>query len=77
MKNKNFQIFEIGILRPLSVKFISETEKIQEIRQHITESFQHSPFDEKRHIKFGGKIYLSNTLNFKIRAPFRPLFQIT
>ena len=39
MKNKNFQILENGISLPLSVKFISETEKIQEIRQHITESF--------------------------------------
>ena len=53
MKNKNFQILENGILRPPSVKFILETEKIQEIRQHITERFQHSPFDEKRHIKIG------------------------
>ena len=68
MKNKNFQILENGISLPLSVKFISETEKIQEIRQHITERFQHSPFDEKRHIKIGWKIYLSNTLDFKIRA---------
>ena len=47
MKNKTFKILEICTFRSLSVKFISETVKIEEIRWHTTESSQYNSFNNK------------------------------
>ena len=70
MKNKNFQILEIGTFQPLSVKLILETIKY---RGHLLTYY-------KKHIKIGCKIknsiYHSNMKFFRIWPILDPLFEI-
>jgi hypothetical protein len=80
MKNKNFQILEIGTFRPLSIKFVSETVKDRGYQSTYywelsTQSIQQQK-THKNWMKNKNSIYLSNMSKIGIWAPFRALFKI-
>jgi len=81
MKNKNFQILEIGTFRqPLSFKFVSETVKDRGNQStYYRELSLQSIQQQKTHqnwMKNKNSIYLSNMRKFGIWVPFRALFKI-
>jgi hypothetical protein len=74
MKNKNFQILEIGTFRPLLVKIISKTVKDRGnlstyYRKHLTQSIQ----QQKNYIKIEWKIKILYTFQICYISDIGPL----